>query len=313
MMPNHCMPNHGANDLLAIAREHGLRLTPERQELDETGADFIVMHAVDEQGVPWVVRAPRRADVLARAATERRALELVRARLPVAVPEWRVFTPQLIAYPRLHGNPAAVVDMTAGGYVWRFDETAPPTAFLDALGDGLAALHRVEHADATAAGLPVRSPAAVRAMFADRMDRSRAVLDVPEIVWRRWQRWITDDTYWPEHSVLVHGDLHPAHVLIDDEHRVTGLLDWTEAHVGDPATDFALLFATLGDHPTATLLARYRTSGGLAWARMHDHIVETWSAYPVIIADFAMSSGEEAPRQLGQALVDANARQLAGT
>jgi macrolide phosphotransferase len=304
--------------LLAAAREHGLRLTLERLELDETGADFLVAHAIDEQGVPWIVRSPRRADVLERAAAERRVLELVRTRLPVDVPDWRVFSPQVIAYPRLGGNPAAVVDMNAGGYVWRFDETAPPASFLDTLADALVALHRIERGEAVAAGVRLQQPVQVRETFAERMDRSREVLDVPASVWSRWQTWLADDTYWPEHSVLVHGDLHPAHILVgdqhrlvDDAHRVTGLLDWTEAHIGDPATDFALQYATMGDDPLAALLERYRADGGVTWPRMHDHIVETWSAYPVVIAAFAILSGEDAPRQLGQALVDANAQEFA--
>ena len=66
-----------AEQLLAAAREHGLRLTSERPELDSSGADFLVVHAVDEHGTPWVVRSPRRPEVLERAAAERQALALV--------------------------------------------------------------------------------------------------------------------------------------------------------------------------------------------------------------------------------------------
>lgn len=301
-----------AEDLLTAAREHGLRLTSERPKFDETGADFLVVYGVDEHGVPWVVRTPRRADVLERAAVEHRALGLVSARLPVAVPDWRVFSPQVIAYPRLSGEPAAVVDMDVGGYVWRFDVTAPPTVFLDTLANALAALHSIEHYVAAVAGLRLEQPVQVRERWAEQMDRSREVLDVPEPVWRRWQTWLADDTYWPKHSVLIHGDLQPAHILVDTEHRVTGLLDWTEARVSDPATDFALLFATLGHGPLGVLLNRYQEIGGRLWSRMHDHIVEAWSAYPVVIAAFALQTGEDAPLQLGQTLVDANAREMVG-
>lgn len=187
-----------------------------------------------------------------------------------AVPEWRVFSPQVIAYPRLGGNPAAV-----------------------------------------AAGLPLQEPRQVRETWPERMDRAREVLDVPSPVWRRWQTWLADDSYWPEHSALIHGDLHPAHILVDGEHRVTGLLDWTEAQVADPATDFTLQYATLGHQQLGVLLESYRKAGGRTWPRMHEHIAETWSAYPAVIAMFALLTGEDGPRQLGQTLVDANARELA--
>lgn len=300
------------DDLIAVAHAHGLNVRAERAKLDETGADFLVAHLVDAEDVPWVVRSPRRADVLERAEAERRVLDLVRARLPVAVPDWRVFAPEIIAYSRLGGHPAAVVDLEAGGYVWRFDETAPPQAFTDTLGDALAALHRIPEDEAAGAGVRVKRSDEIRAAFGERMEGAREVLDVPEVVWRRWQEWIADDTYWPEHSVLVHGDLHPAHVLVDDGQRVTGLLDWTEAHIGDPATDFAILYATMGAGPLGALLKRYEAAGGRTWPRMRAHIVETWAAYPSVIAEFARLSGEDAPRQLGQMLVNATAQEMAG-
>jgi macrolide phosphotransferase len=68
--------------------------------------------------------------VLERAGREHQILALLNGRLPVAVPNWRIFSPDIIAYPRLVGEPASAVDMEAGGYVWAFDETAPPAAFV---------------------------------------------------------------------------------------------------------------------------------------------------------------------------------------
>jgi macrolide phosphotransferase len=304
---------NSAEQLLAAAREQGLQLTAKRPELDGSGADFIVVHAVDEHGTPWVVRSPRRPDVLERAAAERRALALVRARIPAAVPDWRLFSPQVIAYPRLGGEPAAVIDMSAGGYVWCFDEKNPPAVFIDSLASFLAALHGIAEEDAVAAGLSVQRPSQIREAYARRMERSREVLNVPDAVWRRWQAWLAGDSYWPEHSALVHGDLHPAHILVNEERRVTGILDWTEAHVGDPATDFALQYATLGRGTLSALLERYRASGGRAWARMEEHVVEMWAAYPVVIAEFALATGEEGPRHLAQSLVDAAAQELSGS
>jgi macrolide phosphotransferase len=52
-----------------------------------TGADFLVAHARDEHATPWVVRTPRREDVLERAAREHQVLAMLRLRLAVAVPD----------------------------------------------------------------------------------------------------------------------------------------------------------------------------------------------------------------------------------
>jgi len=44
---------------------------------------------------------------------------------------------------------------------------------------------------------------------------------------------------------LVHGDLKGEHVLVDHG-RVSGVLDWTDAELGDPATDVAGLAIAVG-------------------------------------------------------------------
>lgn len=40
--------------------------------------------------------------------------------------------------------------------------------------------------------------------------------------------------------VLVHGDVHEGQVLVDDHLRVTGVIDWQTARVGNPFTEFDL-------------------------------------------------------------------------
>jgi macrolide phosphotransferase len=289
-------------NLLDAARRQGLQLSSGAR-IDTSGADFLVAHALGADGRPWVLRSPRRNDVFARAENEHRALRLVRDHLSIAVPDWQIFSPELIAYPRLTGEPAAVIDLDAGGYVWRFDERAPPALFVGTLAEALAALHRVPAAAAMTAGLSVESPDDVREGWARRMESARAMIDVPEAVWTRWQTWLAEGRYWPTETAMIHGDLHPPHILLDEQHRVTGFLDWTEARVSDPAADFTLLFATLGRETVARLLDLYRSAGAQVRPSLLDHIQESWSAYPAVLADFARASGEPGPRQLAQTLV----------
>jgi macrolide phosphotransferase len=305
------LPLSPAESLVRLAREHGFSLRASGPDLDESGADFVVAHATDDDGAAWIVKAPRRPDVAMRADGERRALGLVRPHLPVDVPDWRLFTPDLIAYPRVPGSPAAVADLEVGDWVWRFDQAAPPDTFLDSVAGVLAALHRIDPAEAADARLIVLRPDDIREATAERVVRARDGLRVPEPVWRRWHEWIADDSSWPSHAVVVHGDLHPGHILIDDEHRATGILDWSEAHVGDPATDFSLLYASIGLDPLTALLGRYTAAGGHVWPRMAHHVVERWCAYPAVIADFARMTGDDQPMQLAQALVDESAARMA--
>lgn len=45
----------------------------------------------------------------------------------------------------------------------------------------------------------------------------------------------------PRPPVFVHGDLQVAHVFIDDDDEVTGIIDWSEAGAGDRHHDLAVL------------------------------------------------------------------------
>ncbi len=56
---------------------------------------------------------------------------------------------------------------------------------------------------------------------------------------------------------LVHGDLAPEHVIVADDGRVVGLIDFEDATVGDPAVDFAGLLPLLGQTRMERLVAAY--------------------------------------------------------
>jgi aminoglycoside phosphotransferase (APT) family kinase protein len=44
-------------------------------------------------------------------------------------------------------------------------------------------------------------------------------------------------------SSLVHGDIHIRNVLLDDEGILTGIIDWGDVHIGNPAIDFSFLYS----------------------------------------------------------------------
>lgn len=294
--------------MLRAAALHGLRLRSDEARLDESGMDFIALHAVDDAGVEWIARVPRREDVIEAAVVEGWALTLVRSRLPVAVPHWQVHTRELIAYPRLPGLPAATYDPeAAGGYAWCVDPEDPGDVFLGSLAGALAALHTIDPHAALASGLPGLEPDDVRSTLEARIRRTRNLLQLPEPLRRRWEAWLADDTYWPGFSTLIHGDLHPGHILVNRDYRVTGLLDWTEARVDDPASDLAILSATFSPPVLDELLRRYERAGGRTWPRMREHIGMWWSVFPVAIAMIALKSGSDEPLALARALVAAQA------
>lgn len=55
-----------------------------------------------------------------------------------------------------------------------------------------------------------------------------------------WQEFLGCDRHFRFSPVLIHGDLDAAHILVDLERaRITGIIDFGDARVGDPALDFA--------------------------------------------------------------------------
>ena len=46
-------------------------------------------------------------------------------------------------------------------------------------------------------------------------------------------------------TVLVHGDLYLRHLLIDDDLRLTGVIDWGDVHANDPAVDLSIAWSFL--------------------------------------------------------------------
>ncbi|WP_055106787.1 macrolide 2'-phosphotransferase [Paenibacillus ihumii] len=304
------MTKHQSNDnpntireLLELAENNGLNLLPDPIELNESGLDFLVAFAKDTQGEAWVLRKPRRKDVWERAVNEQKVLKVVGKHLPVEVPDWRIFNPELIAYPLLNGHPIATVDPAGGGYVWRFSQDSLTDEFFDSLAGTLAALHSIEHHEAVQGGVRYKTPQEARDCFAANIEETKQSFAIPAKLYDRWMAWLSADSYWPGHSVLHHGDLHPPHIIVNDQQRVTGLIDWTEAEIADPGKDFVILYALFGQMGLRDLLRRYEEAGGTTWPRMHEHIVEQWAAYPALVAKFALTTGKESDMEMARGML----------
>jgi aminoglycoside phosphotransferase (APT) family kinase protein len=62
----------------------------------------------------------------------------------------------------------------------------------------------------------------------------------------------------PLAAVFSHNDLGAEHVLVDVEtNAVTGIIDWTDAAIADPARDFALIYRDLGPEVFELTLVHY--------------------------------------------------------
>lgn len=102
------------------------------------------------------------------------------------------------------------------------------------IGSFLRALHAVDPAEAEAHGVPGAATAAAdKAVGLDEF-RTQIVPLLPAEL--RSSALALLDRVARVRSSLVHCDFGPEHILVTDG-RITGIIDWTDAEIGDPALD----------------------------------------------------------------------------
>ncbi|GAA1303622.1 phosphotransferase family protein [Saccharothrix xinjiangensis] len=166
----------------------------------------------------WVERRPRRPDVEAQLRREVRLMPWLAPRLPLAVPVPELVSddPLVVRHPLVPGEPTAGADPAHGRALGGFLRAlhATPTAGAADLG-----VARADHDGA----LDRFGAEVVPLLPASRRGAALALLDAA--------RGLPADT-------VVHGDIGPEHVLADGT-GLTGVIDFGDTHLGDPAIDLA--------------------------------------------------------------------------
>ena len=286
--------------LLELASAHGLELDGATLRTEEIGLDFRVAIATATDGRAWVLRIPRRPDVLDRAAVEQELLRLVAPHLGTAVPDWRISTRELIAYPLLPGTPGLSMEPD-GTTTWHVDMASP--VYAASLGAVVARLHAADVEAAAATGIEVRSPQQARQAWRDDLERVAAEFRISPSLRERWDAWLAEDSCWPQHTVLTHGELYPGHTLVEDE-EITAIIDWTTASISDPAKDLMFHQAFAPPEAFDIALEAYVAAGGTTWPRLAEHCAEMFSAGAIGYGIFALETGRPEHRDAAAAALD---------
>ncbi len=179
--------------------------------------------------------------------------------VPIPVPLWTI----PMGHPFEHG----VV-----GYAWIPGEPLSPATMTPAIADQLGAILAAMHA----------IPASALATFAGTFQNREDIDAEREIAMARALPWLTDTAgpvvadrlkrWWDSYRHaradarytprLVHGDLWHGNILVDPaQDRITGLIDWENVGIDDPAQDVATLLHA-GEPFTGAVLDAYRRHGG---------------------------------------------------
>lgn len=242
----------------AVARALARQL-PGLQPSRVTPLGFGLDHAAFEIDGELVVRFRRDSDTAGRAdrvRREARLLSVLRELSPLPVPEVRFVLAELgcVGCTKLPGKP--LLDLLPGL------DAASAIAVASALGTLLAALHstppsRVRELVETDAPAPTDWQNEARQTYENIAD------DIPAPHRPEIETFLrTAPPAVPAYLAFSHNDLGAEHVLVDDiTHAVTGIIDWSDAAIADPAYDFGLILRDLGQRALDKAFEAYRSAG----------------------------------------------------
>lgn len=254
---------------------------------NELGLDFEVSIGEEISGRKWILRVPRRMDLLPKIQQEQSHLRFLKSRVRFNVPDWKVATSELVAYPLLADKPALEANPMTQEFTWNVDLGS--YEFSESLALVLVELHKLTE-DAESFGLETQTPEKVRKEILKEIRLVKSELGLSSRLEMQWTNWVDDETYWPSFSTLIHGDLYAGHTLVNPENRITGIIDWSEMRIGDSSIDFAGHYIGMGDSHLDKTLSVYERFGGKTWPRMKEHIIQRASAAPLKFAVFALKT-----------------------
>jgi aminoglycoside 2''-phosphotransferase len=221
-----------------------------------------------------VVRVAKHEDAARALAREACVMPRLRGLLSTAVPSpshtpGDALGPAISVHERLQGVP-----LTPG--LWRQFPGDAGMRVAAHLGGFLSELHSVDVTIAQSCGLDVIDHRAqVRALD----ERARAGLTeyLPRAslgaLRAALERYLAGGAEWECLPALLHGDVSPEHVLVDAEAaKVSGVIDWGDVSIGDPARDFIYIYEDWGPKFLSCVLRGYeRESSVRLRSRVHFH------------------------------------------
>lgn len=272
-------------DIQTLAEAHGLVLTNE-MTFNEMGVDFKVVFAIDNNQQKWLLRIPRQNDMWKQIEKEKKILELIKKHLIVEVPDWKIVSPKLIAYPLLKNKPALTIDPKNHDITWNINKNA--TTYITSLAKTLIEIHTIPETEVIENNLKVMHHSELRLEIATQLQVVKSEIGICNKLEIRYKKWLDNDTLWPNYTHFIHGDLYAGHVLVSSVGSVSGIIDWSTAHIGDPSIDFSGHMTVFGEESLKKLITEYQKQGGEIWDKLYEQSIERAAAAALAYGYFAI-------------------------
>ncbi len=254
----------------------------------------LVVHSITEMEAGWdnqpflvndelVFRFPRRKVAVELLERESKVLPYIAPRLPAAIP-----------CPIYIGKPSRDYPHPFHGYKWIPGTSANKAVVVDGklpilateLGSFVKSLHCIELPVDLRNILPLGDENGARGSFKDCFHRIWEIFDnvvslklIPDekAIGHLLEQANVVATCDKAHECVVHGDLYFAHLLLEDG-QLSGVIDWGDMHIGDPANDLAIAFQYFPASARPSFFQWYGPSSNdlLLRARL-------WAAYSSVI------------------------------
>jgi aminoglycoside phosphotransferase (APT) family kinase protein len=200
----------------------------------DLGPDLDALQLYDEAGEGYELIVPLGVAGLAEQAqlmAGLRAITMAAELLPFAVPHF-------VGQTSDSDQPAILLTMLDGQ---RPDLSKyAPGDFSSSVGEALAAIHNLDPAVVTQAGLPQYDSARILQGKVTDVDLAAATGKVPPALLGRWEEALENVGLFRFHPCVVHGSISDQSIYVQGT-RVTGLAHWSTLAISDPAEDLKYL------------------------------------------------------------------------
>lgn len=101
----------------------------------------------------------------------------------------------------------------------------------------------------------------------------------------------------PNHlKTIVHGDLYVRHLVVGDDGQLTGIIDWGDVHLGDPAADLSVAFTFLPPGARDAFRSLYGLINETTWKRARFRAIN----YGLLLTDYGHTENDRDILREGQ-------------